>query len=162
MPSGHLVIATFILPVIEVMFSLSPTRTRSDKPNTTLVSFIWTRTRAGEHRAQFTWKQPQSLYFSSHQRTSGETLAKLRSANWKWAARGGWGEKWRALSNTDRPIEIMAGSSRWHCQDWHLDTMKLHQNILVFSLIVCFMDPNQFLPAKMSLFCSPRQNLFRK
>lgn len=75
MPAGHLVIAPFILPVIEVMFSLSPNRTRSDKPNTTLVSFTWMRIRANiEHNLH---ESSPRVCISHH--TSGQAERHLRS-----------------------------------------------------------------------------------
>lgn len=75
MPAGHLVTATFMLPVIEVMFSVSPNRTRSDKPNKTLVSLIWLRIRANiEHNLH---ESSPRVCISHH--TSGQAERHLRS-----------------------------------------------------------------------------------
>lgn len=153
MPAGHLVTATFMLPVIEVMFSVSPNRTRSDKPNKTLVSLIWLRIRANiEHNLH---ESSPRVCISHH--TSGQAERHLRS----WA-HGGWGEMWRALSNADRPIEILAGSSRWDCLTdiwiwWNF--VSKHFQFFVYRLFY----GAKSVPAKMSLSLqSPHQNVFKK
>ncbi len=161
MPAGHLVTATFMLPVIEVMFSVSPNRTRSDKPNKTLVSLIWMSIRENtEHNLN---ESSPRVCISHH--TSGQAERHLRSCKARTESEQltEAEEMWRALSNTDRPIDILSvsSSSRRDCQDiwiwWNF--VSKHSHFFVYRLFY----GAKSVPAKMSLSLqSPHQNVFRK
>lgn len=134
-----------MLPVIEVMFSVSPNRTRSDPTKLSSPSFEWVSGRTPS--TIYMKAAPESVFLI--------TPADKRRDTCEVAKRKLKVSSSRRLRRCDVryptltvPLKYcLAAAARDGIAKTSGYDETLFQNILIFfSFIVCFMEPNQFLP----------------